>query len=93
MLKAYKMEEKYDAHMRSEKIDAGKPVGNSEICSLINCKDAFISGINTIAYLSRLELYVSEDHWIQSSMKLKHSLTSFIHLLEDNINQVLLQWN
>ena len=87
MLKAYKMEEKYDAHMRSE---SDNPTGDSNICSLINCKDAFISGINTIAYLSRLELYVSEDHWTESSMKLKHSLTLFIHLLEDNINQILL---
>ena len=91
MLKAYKMEEMYAKHMSNN--EPGHSKSSFEIEKEINCQDALISGINTVAYLSRLELYVSEDHWKKASMQLKHSLTSFIYLLEENINTVLLEWN
>jgi len=51
MLKAYHLEDHYDKHMSSS---------SSHLQRLINCPQAQISGINTTAYLSRLELYVDE---------------------------------
>lgn len=50
MLKVYKLEDHYAPHMQEPQYIEKK----------INCMGANIVGINTIAYLSRLELYVPE---------------------------------
>lgn len=50
MLKVYGLESHYANHMGSA----------SYLEKLINCQDSNIQGINTVAYLSRLELYVPE---------------------------------
>lgn len=38
-----------------------------------------MQGINTIAYLTRIELYVPEMNWKESSMRQKCALTTFIN--------------
>ena len=60
MLKVYKLEEHYDMH-KSEEI---------QVQDIINCKGACIQGINTIGYLARMELYVPEQKWKDSSFRL-----------------------
>jgi len=77
------MEEHYSTHMKCSK--------NTD--KLINCEGAAISGINTIAYLSRLELFVSEKQWFASSIFQKGALACLINILEERISIVLLEWN
>jgi hypothetical protein len=84
MLKAYHLENHYEKHIHGS---------TSHLQKLINCPDAMIQGINTTAYLSRLEVYVDENQWTSASLRLKFALTSFINLLEEDIASVLLQWN
>lgn len=50
MLKVLKLEDHYTSHLAD----------SSYLEDIINCSDANMSGINTIAFLGRLELYVSE---------------------------------
>lgn len=57
MLKVYKMEDNYANHISD----------SSFLEKTINCQGASISGINTIAYLGRLELYLLEHHWKSAS--------------------------
>lgn len=59
MLKVYKLEDCYTNHMQD----------SSFLENRINCEGASLSGINTIAYLGRLELYVSEYHWLKATTK------------------------
>lgn len=54
MLKAYKMDDYYEMHMNT------KDNPEFSLSTIINCQNASLSGINTTAYLSRLELYVDE---------------------------------
>ena len=50
----------------------------------INCGPEFkITGINTIAYLGRLELYIPEQQWREASLFTQTALTEFINQLED----------
>lgn len=83
MLKVYKLEEHYSTHM--------KDPAHTEL--LINCPGAQLMGINTTAFLSRLELYVVEKQWLEGNMFVKGALTAFINLVEDSMAEVLLEWN
>jgi len=56
MLKVYKLEEYYEKYMKS----SNQAEANRELQEVIKCKGAFLSGINTIGFLSRMEVYVSE---------------------------------
>jgi len=84
MLKVYKLEDQYSSHMS---------YGGAKTEKLISCEGAQIKGINTIAYLSRLELYVAEHQWLKASMEQRAALTVFIECLEDRMSEVLLEWN
>lgn len=83
MLKVYKLEEHYAQHMKCPKLTE----------EMVHCEGAGFNGINTIAYLSRLELYVPEKQWKAASMFTKGALTSMINQLEDRMASVLLEWN
>jgi len=76
MLKAYKLEDHYSSHLADSKHLEG----------LINCKGANMSGINTIAYLARLELYVPEHQWKSASPFQQGALTCFINNLEEQFS-------
>lgn len=62
MLKVYKIEELYSQINSFYQNQISEGVGS---------KHANISGVNTIAYLSRLELYVPEDRWKESTLAQK----------------------
>jgi hypothetical protein len=75
MLKAYKMDEYYEMHMNN------KEYPEFSLSKMINCQNASISGINTTAYLSRIELYVDEFKWKKACMRIKWAFTTFINIL------------
>lgn len=72
MLKVYKLESEYEAHIQlssekqvqAEDDDEDAPLkGNFNLAKKINCKGAIINGVNTLALMSRMELYVDEYKW------------------------------
>lgn len=84
MLKVYKLEHHYSRHMLDPKTTH----------SLINCDGCLqFSGVNTVAFLSRLELYVNADKWLSASLFQQSALTVLINDLEDRMSEILLEWN
>mmetsp|Transcript_8811 Transcript_8811/g.6551 ORF Transcript_8811/g.6551 Transcript_8811/m.6551 type:complete len:101 (-) Transcript_8811:342-644(-) len=71
-----------DPDYEEEKDSKGKPDGR-RIANMLNCEGAKIQGINTMALMSRLELYVDKDKWLNSSKFTKIVLNSFISESED----------
>ena len=89
MLKVYKLEDYYDRHLNG----TNHLESNLELQKVLKCHGAHLQGINTIGYLSRMELYVSEKRWRESTFRQKSALTALIDLLEEQISTVLLNWN
>ena len=61
MLKVYKLEHHYDNHKRDPRATE----------ALVNCQgfsQQSPSDVNTVAFLSRLELYVSAEKWVSASL-------------------------
>jgi hypothetical protein len=52
-----------------------------------------VKGVNTDAYLIRMEMYVPEHNWKQSSIQTKFALSFLIDSLEDRMAPVLKRWN
>ena len=65
MLKVYKLEDYYERYMHGP----SQYQSNKELQDVIKCPGAQLSGINTIGFLSRLELYVSEKRWFEASFR------------------------
>lgn len=61
----------------------------------IGCKGAVIAGINTIALLMRMELYVDEHRWksLQDEKQTQTALNALISACEDQIVPTLIHWN
>lgn len=85
MLKVYKLESHYENHMNRPNSKESNPY----LQELLKCKGAVLQGINTLGYLSRLELYVGEFQWRQANYRTKCALNTLIDILEDQISPVL----
>ena len=59
----------------------------------IGCTGGVFNGINTIALMLRMELYVDENRWKNSSKETRISLNTFITCCEEKLYQKLIEWN
>jgi hypothetical protein len=72
MLKVYKLEDEFNDYLKKQANCSEESKVNSfsqsqsdklDIASRLGCKGATIQGINTIALMMRMELYVDEIRW------------------------------
>lgn len=59
----------------------------------INCEGALFTGINTIAMMARIELFVDEERWRSSSKDTQMLLYSLITKGEEKLVDVVKEWN
>ena len=59
----------------------------------IGCPGGVFNGINTIALMLRMELYVDENRWKNSSKETRISLNTFITCCEEKLYLKLIEWN
>ena len=79
MLKIYKLESHFENYLSN----GNSKKSNNKLQELLKCPGAVFQGINTHAYLCRLELYVEEFQWKDAEYRTKCALKALIELLED----------
>lgn len=66
---------------------------NYDLGEKLNCKGAIINGINTIALMLRMELYVDEHRWKSVNKETQVNLNTVIQCCEEQVSQILFNWN
>ena len=64
-----------------------------DLASFLRCPGATFQGINTLALLLRMELYVDESRWKSLDRSTQISINQLIISCEDQIVPLLKAWN
>lgn len=59
---------------------------NYDLGEKLNCKGAIINGINTIALMLRMELYVDEHRWKSVNKETQVNLNTVIQCCEEQVS-------